>query len=258
MRASRNNKAPSIIWIITVIVSAVLIFAGNRIVSKKVDLMSHPEMSAKAKVTELGEYVEDTNDGINFTAKTQYFYAKILSGPEKGKTVSAVQEIDSYTDTGERFVKKGDRVVLYNYGAVYGTDQWVFGNYAGDKYVPHTLEIVLPDGKVGVKSNTDWESPRLGNLNVADSQRFYNRFSSSVVHAKGKTIVKLVNTTAFPMPVEADFSRLGVGAKGRTAEVVVMAGAFDANDVKPVKSQEKISAKFERTLPAYSLTVIAF
>ena len=136
--------------------------------------------------------------------------------------------------------------------------QWVFGNYAGDKYVPHTLEVVHSDGKVGVKSNTDWESPRLGKLNSADSQRFYNRFSSSVVRAKGKTIVKLVNTTAFPMPVEADFSKLGVGAKGRKAEVVVMAGAFDAKDVKPVKSQEKISAKFERTLPAYSLTVIAF
>ena len=60
------------------------------------------------------------------------------------------------------------------------------------------------------------------------------------------------------MPVEADFSKLGVGEKGRKAEVVVMTGAFDAKDVKPVKTQEKISAKFERTLPAYSLTAIAF
>ena len=120
--------------------------------------------------------------------------------------------------------------------------QWMFGNYGGSRYVPHALALETPNSK----------------LNKDDQARFRNRFASSVVRDKGKTVVKLVNSTAFPMPVEADFSKLGVGSKGRKAEVVVLSGAFDAKDVKPVKSQEKISAKFERTLPGYSLTVIAF
>ena len=136
MSATKSSNTKFIIWVITVVLSAVLLFAGNRMMSAGLDILNHPEASAKAKVTELGEFIEETHDGIDFTARTQYFSAKILSGPDKGRTVEATQEIDSYTDTGERFVRKGDRVVLYNYGAAYGTEEhWVFGNYARFEYI---------------------------------------------------------------------------------------------------------------------------
>lgn len=136
MRAQKKSDKKVIVWAVTVLLSAVLLFAGNRIVSSHLNIMGDPDTAAKAKVTELGEFIEETTDGINFTARTQYFYAKILSGPLKGKTVEATQQIDSYTDTGERFVKKGDKIVLYNYGAVYGTEElWVFGNYARFGYI---------------------------------------------------------------------------------------------------------------------------
>ncbi|MCR5010650.1 MAG: YibE/F family protein [Clostridia bacterium] len=135
MRAKNRSDNRLAIWIITVVLSAVLLFAGNRIVTRNVSIMDHPEASAKAKVTELGELVEETLDGINFSARTQYFTAKILSGENKGKTVEAHQQIDSYLDTGERFVKVGDKVILLNYGAVYDTEEWVFGNYARSEYI---------------------------------------------------------------------------------------------------------------------------
>ena len=135
MRASKKSDTKLAVWLVTVIISAVLLFAGNRLFSAKLDVLSDTEVSAKAKVTEMGELIDESIDGINFTARTQYFTARILSGPEKGKIVRAYQQIDSYTDTGERFVRVGDKVVLLNYGAMYGTDDWVFGNYVRFGYI---------------------------------------------------------------------------------------------------------------------------
>ena len=45
---------------------------------------------------------------------------------------------------------------------------------------------------------------------ASDNEAFRNRFAASVVRSKGKTIVKLVNSTPFPMPLEADLSQLKV------------------------------------------------
>ena len=135
MRSSRKKKTISAVWALTVILSAVLIFAGNRIVSSRISVLDNNETAAKAKVTELGELVEESLDGIHFSARTQYFKARLMSGPEKGKLVQAYQQIDSYTDIGDRFVQVGDRVVLYNYGYMYDTDDWVFGNYIRFSYV---------------------------------------------------------------------------------------------------------------------------
>ena len=135
MRASKRSNKRLVIWIITVILSSVLIFAGNRIVIKDVSLMDHPEASAKAKVTELGELVEESLDGISFSARTQYFKARILNGENKGRIVDAHQQIDSYLDTGERFVRVGDKVILLNNGAMFDTEDWVFGNYARSEYI---------------------------------------------------------------------------------------------------------------------------
>lgn len=135
MRSSRKTKSVSAVWIITVILSAVLIFAGNRIVASRISVLDNDETAAKAKVTELGELVDESIDGINFSARTQYFKAKLMSGPEKGKIVQAYQQVDSYTDIGERFVRAGDRVVLYNYGYMYDTDDWVFGNFIRFSYI---------------------------------------------------------------------------------------------------------------------------
>ena len=135
MRSSRKKNTVSAVWVITVILSAVLLFIGNRIVTAKISILDNDGTAAKAKVTELGELVEESLDGISFSARTQYFKAKILSGPERGKIVQAYQQIDSYTDIGDRFVRVGDRVVLYNYGYMYGTEDWVFGNYTRFPYI---------------------------------------------------------------------------------------------------------------------------
>ena len=72
-----------------------------------------------------------------------------------------------------------------------------------------------------------------------------------------KTILKIVNSTQFPMQFEADLSPLGV-KDGTWAEVTILAGKFDDKTAKPVTRSEKIDAKLVRTLSSNSLTVIAF
>ena len=94
-------------------------------------------------------------------------------------------------------------------------------------------------------------------LNKDDQARFRNRFAASVVKEGKKTILKIVNSTQFPMPFEADLSPLGV-KNGTKAEVSVLASAFDDKTAKPATTSEKIDAKLARTLPANSLTVIVF
>ena len=119
--------------------------------------------------------------------------------------------------------------------------QWLFGNYSGSRYVPNSLELVTPNSK----------------LSKDDQARFRNRFAASVVKDGMKTILKIVNSTQFPMPFEADLSPLGV-KNGTKAEVSVLASAFDDKSAKPATTSEKIDAKLVRTLSSNSLTVIAF
>lgn len=111
--------------------------------------------------------------------------------------------------------------------------QWIFGNNAGDKCVPSKLEV------------------------ASDNEAFRNRFAASVVKGGGKTIVKVVNSTPFPMPLEADLSPLGV-RNGTKASVTLFAGRFDDQSAKPVTRTETLAAKLTRTLPPNSLTVLVF
>ena len=174
-----------------------------------------------------------------------------------------IVEMSSYAPL---FAKKGE--IRWSPDLIYFTDgevelttdywvQWLFGNYGGEKYVPHELEIVLPDGSAGRKARTAEGSPRMGALGPDDSQRFYNRFSSSVVIQGKTTIVKLVNSTAFPMPFAADISELGV-KDGTKARIVELKGAYDDTKSKPSSSELSVGPQFQRELPPYSLTVVAF
>ena len=135
MKVSRRSKNRIIVWLLTVVISAVLIFAGNRLVKGDVHILDQTEVTARAKVTEISELVEEALEDAGYSSKIQFFKAKLLTGSRKGEVVLAYQHIDSYTDTGERFVKTGDIVILYNYEYQSGTDDWVFGNFARFDYI---------------------------------------------------------------------------------------------------------------------------
>ncbi len=135
MKAVRLSDKKLIIWILTVVISAVLIIAGNRIVKGDVHILDQYDLTARAKVIELTRLEEEDLPDVNLYSQTQFFTAKLLSGSSKGQIVESNQHRDSYTDTGERFVKEGDIVILYNYAYESGGSQWVFGNFARFDYI---------------------------------------------------------------------------------------------------------------------------
>ena len=191
----------------------------------------------------LGEYAAHKEGRVN-DMETALACAVHLANLERNGDVVAMA---SYAPL---FAKKGKTrwqtdMIFFDDERLYLTPdywtQWIFGNYGGTEYVPNELDVKLGEC----------------NLNNDDKQRYRNRFAASVVKNGKKTIVKVINTTCFPIPFEADLSPLGA-KDGMDAEIVEFAGAFDDKDAKPVTKREKIAAHFTRTLPANSMTVIVF
>lgn len=126
----------AIVWLATVIISVILIFFGNKICTKDLDIFNvEGAYTAKAIVTELGEKTEDSyslSEDVVYSNASLYFRAKVIKGDFKGQTLLAVQTSDDYVagSSTEKEIEVGDKVILYNYGTPQGDADWVFGGYA--------------------------------------------------------------------------------------------------------------------------------
>lgn len=119
-----------VVWLLTVILSAIYIFAGNRYMSRDLDIMGFSHATVKAVVTELSEYrKESVEAGVEYINYIQFFEAKLLSGEQKGEIIISRQDSDNYTIMNDRPVTPGDKIILYNLGED-DNPQWVFGSYA--------------------------------------------------------------------------------------------------------------------------------
>ncbi len=128
-------KKPSrlgiIIYVATVIISAIFVFAGNRICMPEIFDNSDEEYY-RAKVLEVGETkVEEfsLDDGATtVTNKNILFTALIKSGPYKGESITCVQSVDSMYAYQPRDVKAGDSVLVSLPGyEIEGSDaDWIF------------------------------------------------------------------------------------------------------------------------------------
>ena len=138
MRQDRNKKKSSdkrlALWIGTVIVSAILIIAGHAAASRGLHIMEDKDSAVRAKVTELVRMVNEVHEEAGYSAEILYFNAKITSGPHKGETASVYQQMDNYMDTGERFVKVGDTILICEDDMQEDAD-WVFGAYTRFDYM---------------------------------------------------------------------------------------------------------------------------
>lgn len=116
-------------WVITVVLSLVLLVGLNAFFTKDLQIMSWPETTIKAKVTELGEaHVTADYAGAIYASGYQLFNAKVLSGPDKGTIVTASQDRDNFSGMNDDVVKPGDKVILYTIEG--GPAPWTFGSYA--------------------------------------------------------------------------------------------------------------------------------
>ncbi len=124
------------IWLATVIISCVLLFTGNRLAAKDLDIFNMQGAAAvKARVTEIGEYKSEsytTDQNTTYENYAQIFYAEVITrGQFRGRTVQAEQTSDNYTNMNhEQPIKVGDKVMLYNYNASDYGSELVFGGYA--------------------------------------------------------------------------------------------------------------------------------
>lgn len=104
-------------YFVIVVLSVLLLFAGNRIATQNLSLFSdeYAQEVVKAVVTNVGEKVTDTysvEENSSITSVSIDFQATILSGPRKGETVSAVQTIDSFTIANTTEVEEGNKILL--------------------------------------------------------------------------------------------------------------------------------------------------
>jgi len=134
IRLSKTKFKKAFVWGITFVVSAFLLFLGNRIASAKLDIFDEGGAhTAKAVVSEMGEMVEESvSEELSYSNYNQYFYAEVIAGAHKGESLLAVQTSDNYlmASSEEKPVAVGDRVILYNYGIMEGDAEWVFAGYA--------------------------------------------------------------------------------------------------------------------------------
>ncbi|MBR0599954.1 YibE/F family protein [Sinanaerobacter chloroacetimidivorans] len=113
----KRNKKDYIVYFLTIILSLLLLYAGNQYAMKGVDFFDDEAIySTKARVVEILD---------RKTSETQYypstiieeihvkFTCEILTGEHKGEIVEAAQNIDSYIMHELKEVEVGDKIVLY-------------------------------------------------------------------------------------------------------------------------------------------------
>lgn len=112
-----SNFRNIVAYISVVVVSALLLFLGNKIASSNLDIFSdeYSEEVLKAQVMEIeSREVEKYNldDMVSVESVKIVFRAKVLSGYLKGEVISATQTIDQFVVGNATEVRPGDKVLL--------------------------------------------------------------------------------------------------------------------------------------------------
>ncbi len=111
-------KKERLIYIITIVLSALYIFFGNKAANmNKVDYSSTGNIGTPIKVRVTNVVDPNYADVIypDFVTEDRVilFEAEILSGYRKGEIVTAIQSIDSMYAVPPREVAEGDKVIIY-------------------------------------------------------------------------------------------------------------------------------------------------
>lgn len=128
-------KKDRLIYIITILLSALYIFFGNKVANKnKVDYSSgNPGGTPiKVQVTKVTDpnYADVIYPDFETGDKVILFEAEILSGYRKGEIVTAIQTIDSMYAVPPREVSEGDKVIIYkNQNASAPDIRYMFAEY---------------------------------------------------------------------------------------------------------------------------------
>ncbi|MCL2006926.1 MAG: YibE/F family protein [Treponema sp.] len=147
-------------YLITVIISILLLYIGHRIVSFDLNLFQNfTQEHARATVQSVigrelqGEDLEPFDEFDDFFSAMMgeviVFEAEIRSGIRKGETVVAEQNISSFLLSPQREVRNGDSVLLISFG-----ETWFFNGYIRTNQLLvlgsiFTICIIIFGGKKG-------------------------------------------------------------------------------------------------------------
>ncbi len=112
------KKRDNIIFILTIIISALYIFIGNKAANvNKVDYSLNYEVGTpqKARVTKVldPEYQKIVYNGFETDDKIILFEGEFITGYRKGSAFTAIQSIDSMYAIDQRVVQPGDKIIVY-------------------------------------------------------------------------------------------------------------------------------------------------
>ncbi len=126
-------KRHIILYLLTIIISGALIFLGSRVTIKNVVLpsMTNDIETERAEVItvtgrEVIDYEMSGDDQMQQEIIT--FRAKIIGGPNRGKIVTAIQDLNDFTAIKLKAVEPGDRIILYS-GITIMDTSYVLGDY---------------------------------------------------------------------------------------------------------------------------------
>lgn len=113
-----KNSNTSIHYVITIILSLLFLFVGNRIATANLTSFneSDPFNAVEAVVTEIVDILVDSHQiGEEFfvTNTDIIFNAEITSGYLRNETITALQSISSFIASGARDVEVGDRIIMF-------------------------------------------------------------------------------------------------------------------------------------------------
>ncbi len=125
----RTGKGGLILYFATVVFSVLFLFVGNKFAADNLSIFDSEatgQTVVKAKITKItnktvDEYSLDGSTALENIEIT--FKADILSGDDKGKTVTGLQNIDSMYSTGTLEAEQGDTVLMLAYEGPDGM-QW--------------------------------------------------------------------------------------------------------------------------------------
>ena len=127
----KKNKS-FIIYVAVVLISILFIFVGYKITSPDIP-QEDVDHFYKAKVITIGEVEteEFTFDDINYMENKKInFEAEITSGPHKGETVHAVQDINSMYAIQPIEIREGDKILVsYMPADDMYEEEWIFVEY---------------------------------------------------------------------------------------------------------------------------------
>ena len=121
-----------LIYFITITLSILFIFIGNKVASDDISFFKSNETSTtiKAKITNINSELDDNYDvgGQTIYQTSVIFDATILEGKNKGNSITAVQNIDTLLAMQPPKVEIGDKVLLTN---IVGESEypWIFLEY---------------------------------------------------------------------------------------------------------------------------------